>query len=94
MNYQPLKRELVFDATLNLLSIWWELGYRNMPHGYKNIIELLFPKHSFGQAHASFIRSACTAWEEKYQTEIGYLVPNLEPSASKWESTIRNKTIC
>lgn len=93
MNYQPLKREIVFDATLNLLSMWWELGYRDMPHGYKKIIELLFPKHSFGQAHASFIRSACTAWEEKYQTEVGYLVPNLEPNASKWKSTIRDKAI-
>ena len=93
MNYQPLKREIVFDATLNLLSVWWELGYRNMPYGYKDLIKHLFPHHTFGQAHASFIRSACTAWEEKYQTEVGYLVPNLEPNASKWESTVRDSVI-
>ena len=86
---EKLNRQIVFDQVLHLLSNWWELGYRNMPHGYKDLIKLLFPLHTFGQAYASFIRSACTAWEEKYGTEIGYLMPNLEPRASKWSSTIR-----
>ena len=86
---EKLNRQIVFDQVLNVLSVWWELGYRNMPHGYKDLIHHLFPNHTFGQAHASFIRSACTAWEEKYGTEIGYLMPNLEPNASKWSSTVR-----
>ena len=87
---KSLKKEIVFEQVLSLLSQWWEIGYRSMPHGYMDLINLLYPNHTFGQAHAKFIRSACTAWEEKYQTEIGYLMPNLEPSASKWYSTIRN----
>ena len=90
---KPLTREIVFDQVLLILSHWWELGYRNMPYGYKDLILLLFPKHNFGQAYASFIKSACTAWEEKYSTEIGYLMPKLEPSASKWISTQRNKSV-
>ena len=90
---KPLTREIVFDQVLLTLSHWWELGYRNMPHGYKDLILLLFPNHIWGQKHASFIKSACTAWEEKYGTEIGYLMPNLEPNASKWISIHRNKSV-
>ena len=37
-------------------------------------IHHLFPNHTFGQAHYCFIRNSCTAWEEKYGTEIGYLM--------------------
>ena len=88
---KSLTREIVFDVVLSQLSVWWELGYRDMPYGYKGLLEKLFPNHTFGQAHASFIRSACTAWEEKYQTEVGYLMPKLEPRASHWHSTVRNK---
>lgn len=87
---QKLTRQIVFDQVLNLLSLWWELGYRNLPHRYSDIIEHLFPGYRWGQTYSSFIRSACTAWEEKYGTEIGYLMPNLEPNASKWNSTIRS----
>ena len=29
----------------------------------------------------------------KYGTEIGYLLPRLEPRASKWESTIREDMV-
>jgi len=90
---KSLKREIVFEQVLSLFSQWWEIGYRSMPYGYKDLIKLLYPNHIFGQAHVKFIRSACTAWEEKYQTEIGYLMPNLEPSASKWHSTIRNNKV-
>ena len=93
MSYQSLNRQIVSDATFNLLSVWWELGYRDMPHGYKDLINLLFPHHTFGQAHSSFIRSACEAWEEKYQTPVGYLVPKLKRTASKWHSTIQNKVV-
>ena len=87
---KKLNRQIVFDQVLNLLSLWWELGYRNMPHGYKDLINHLFPGYVFGRVHASFIKSACTAWEEKYCTEIGYLMPSLEPRASKWVSTVRD----
>ena len=87
---QKLTRQIVFDQVLSTTSLWWELGYRNLDYGYKDLMERLFPGYSFGQVYASFIRSACTAWEEKYGTEIGYLLPKLEPSASKWISTIRD----
>ena len=90
---KPLNRSVVFDSVLTQCSHWWELGYRDLPYGYKDLINTLFPYHTFGQVHASFIRSACTAWEEKYGTEIGYLLPRLEPRASKWESTIREDMV-
>ena len=90
---KPLSRSIVFESVLVQCSCWWELGYRNLPYGYKDMINLLFPHHTFGQIHASFIRSACTAWEEKYGTEIGYLLPHLEPRASKWDSNIRFQKI-
>ena len=90
---KSLTREIVFDQVLNLLTVWWELGYRNLPHSYYDIIKHLFPGYNWGQSYASFIRSACTAWEEKHQTEIKYLMPNLETNASYWSSTVRNSCI-
>ena len=51
---KSLKRELVFEQVLSLLSQWWEIGYRSMPYGYKDLIKLLYPNHTFGRAHVGF----------------------------------------
>ena len=67
----PLTKDILFDATLNLLSQWWEVGYRDLEGvGYKDLVTILFPHHTFGTKHASFIKDACQAWELKYNTEV------------------------
>ncbi len=83
----PLTKDILFDATLNLLSQWWEVGYRDLEGvGYKDLVTILFPHHTFGTKHASFIKDACQAWELKYNTEVTNLLPDLPSRASNWVS--------
>jgi hypothetical protein len=84
-----LTKPVVFNQIFTTLSNWWELGYRDLPYNYKRLINQCFPFSTFGTIHASYVKSACIAWEEKYGVEIGTLLPNLEPNASKWISTHR-----
>ena len=84
-----LTRSIVFSQVLTTLSSWWELGYRDLDYDYKRLINQCFPLNNFGTIHASYIKSACMAWEEKYGVEIGLLLPKLEKRASKWNSTLR-----
>ena len=85
---EKLTKQIVFSQVLTTLSNWWELGYRDLNYSYKGIIQQCFPYHTFGTVHASYISSACVAWEEKYGVEISNLLPNLSFDSSKWRSTL------
>ena len=88
MTILPLNRQIVIDQVLMTLSNWWETGYRDLDYTYKSLINYLFPSHTFGTAHGSFIKEACILWEDKYGVEIGNILPNLKKRASHWKSNL------